>query len=418
MVRSEIELMAPAGDFESLRAAIQGGANAVYFGVGKLNMRSGSAKNFTVEDLPEITRICNKAHIKSYLTLNIVMYDAELEDMKKLVSKAKEAGISAIIATDPAVINVVRNYDIPLHISTQANISNIESVKFYAGLADVMVLARELSIDQMKHICDSIEKEQIKGPGGELVRIEVFIHGALCMAISGKCYLSLHQSNKSANRGACRQICRKGYEVTDLDSGEKLNVDHEYIMSPKDLNTIPFLDKIIDAGVKILKIEGRGRSPEYVKTVTESYHNALIAIEKGEFDEKFINESKARLESVFNRGFWDGYYLGRKLGEWSGKYGSSATKRKVYIGKGINYFSKIGVAEFLIESQSLHVGDDILITGPTTGVIESKVNEIRVDLKNVDSSVKGEYCSIPISEKVRRADKLYKIADANEVGTQ
>ncbi|MCK5367022.1 MAG: U32 family peptidase [Cyclobacteriaceae bacterium] len=418
MVRSEIELMAPAGDFESLRAAIQGGANAVYFGVGKLNMRSGSAKNFTVEDLPEITRICNKAHIKSYLTLNIVMYDAELEDMKKLVSKAKEAGISAIIATDPAVINVVRNYDIPLHISTQANISNIESVKFYAGLADVMVLARELSIDQMKHICDSIEKEQIKGPGGELVRIEVFIHGALCMAISGKCYLSLHQSNKSANRGACRQICRKGYEVTDLDSGEKLNVDHEYIMSPKDLNTIPFLDKIIDAGVKILKIEGRGRSPEYVKTVTESYHNALIAIEKGEFHEKFIDESEARLESVFNRGFWDGYYLGRKLGEWSGKYGSSATKRKVYIGKGINYFSKIGVAEFLIESQSLHVGDDILITGPTTGVIESKVNEIRVDLKNVDSSVKGEYCSIPISEKVRRADKLYKIADANEVGTQ
>ena len=418
MVRSEIELMAPAGDFESLRAAIQGGANAVYFGVGKLNMRSGSAKNFAIEDLPEITRICNKAHIKSYLTLNIVMYDAELEDMKKLVSKAKEAGISAIIATDPAVINVVRNYDIPLHISTQANISNIESVKFYAGLADVMVLARELSIDQMKHICDSIEKEQIKGPGGELVRIEVFIHGALCMAISGKCYLSLHQSNKSANRGACRQICRKGYEVTDLDSGEKLNVDHEYIMSPKDLNTIPFLDKIIDAGVKILKIEGRGRSPEYVKTVTESYHNALIAIEKGEFHEKFIDESEARLESVFNRGFWDGYYLGRKLGEWSGKYGSSATKRKVYIGKGINYFSKIGVAEFLIESQSLHVGDDILITGPTTGVIESKVNEIRVDLKNVDSSVKGEYCSIPISEKVRRADKLYKIADANEVGTQ
>ena len=418
MVRSEIELMAPAGDFESLRAAIQGGANAVYFGVGKLNMRSGSAKNFTVEDLPEITRICNKAHIKSYLTLNIVMYDAELEDMKKLVSKAKEAEISAIIATDPAVINVVRNYDIPLHISTQANISNIESVKFYAGLADVMVLARELSIDQMKHICDSIEKEQIKGPGGELVRIEVFIHGALCMAISGKCYLSLHQSNKSANRGACRQICRKGYEVTDLDSGEKLNVDHEYIMSPKDLNTIPFLDKIIDAGVKILKIEGRGRSPEYVKTVTESYHNALIAIEKGEFDEKFINESEARLESVFNRGFWDGYYLGRKLGEWSGKYGSSATKRKVYIGKGINYFSKIGVAEFLIESQSLHVGDDILITGPTTGVIESKVNEIRVDLKNVDSSVKGEYCSIPINLKVRRADKLYKIVDAREIVTQ
>lgn len=381
-------------------------------------MRSGSAKNFTLEDLPNITRICREAHVKSYLTLNIVMYDAELEDMRKLVSKSREAGISAIIATDPAVINVVRNHDIPLHISTQANISNVESVKFYAGLADVMVLARELSIDQMRHICDSIEKEQIKGPGGELVRIEVFIHGALCMAISGKCYLSLHQSNKSANRGACRQICRKGYEVTDLDSGEKLNVDHEYIMSPKDLNTLPFLDKIIDAGVKILKIEGRGRSPEYVKTVTESYHNALVAIEKGNFHEKFIDESEARLESVFNRGFWDGYYLGKKLGEWSGKYGSSATKRKVYIGKGINYFGKIGVAEFLIESHSLHVGDDIIITGPTTGVIESKVEEIRVDLKNAGSSVKGEYCSIPISSKVRRADKLYKIVDARDVVSQ
>lgn len=418
MERSDIELMAPAGDFESLMAAIQGGANAVYFGVGKLNMRSGSAKNFTLEDLPNITRICREAHVKSYLTLNIVMYDAELEDMRKLVSKSREAGISAIIATDPAVINVVRNHDIPLHISTQANISNVESVKFYAGLAEVMVLARELSIDQMRHICDSIEKEQIKGPGGELVRIEVFIHGALCMAISGKCYLSLHQSNKSANRGACRQICRKGYEVTDLDSGEKLNVDHEYIMSPKDLNTLPFLDKIIDAGVKILKIEGRGRSPEYVKTVTESYHNALVAIEKGNFHEKFIDESETRLESVFNRGFWDGYYLGKKLGEWSGKYGSSATKRKVYIGKGINYFGKIGVAEFLIESHSLHVGDDIIITGPTTGVIESKVEEIRVDLKIAGSSVKGEYCSIPISSKVRRADKLYKIVDARDVVSQ
>jgi putative protease len=316
------------------------------------------------------------------------------------------------------VINVVSSHDIPLHISTQANISNVESVKFYAGFADVMVLARELSTDQMKHICDRIETEQIKGPGGELVRIEVFVHGALCMAVSGKCYLSLHQSNKSANRGACRQICRKGYEVTDLDSGEKLNVDHEYIMSPKDLNTLSFIDKIIDTGIKILKIEGRGRSPEYVKTITESYHNALIAIEKGEFNEQFIDETEAKLKTVFNRGYWDGYYLGRKLGEWSGKYGSSATKRKVYIGKGINYFGKIGVAEFLIESQSLTVGDDIIITGPTTGVIESKVEEIRVDLKNVNSSTKGEYCSIPINSKVRRADKLYKIVDAGEVVSQ
>lgn len=412
MVRSDIELMAPAGDFESLRAAIQGGADAVYFGVGKLNMRSGSAKNFTIEDLPKITSICREAAIKSYLTLNIVMYDGELDEINELISKVKSAGISAIIAADPAVFQLVQKHQIPIHISTQANISNIESLKFYSMFADVMVLARELSIDQMSNICEAIQKEQIIGPSGELVRIEVFIHGALCMAISGKCYLSLHQSNKSANRGACRQICRKGYEVTDLDSGEKLNVDHEYIMSPKDLNTLPFIDKIVDSGVKILKIEGRGRSPEYVKTVTQSYHEALLAIERDSFDEEFIKSSEARLEQVFNRGFWDGYYLGRKLGEWSGKYGSSATKRKVYIGKGMNYFNKIGVAEFLIESQSLHVGDEILITGPTTGVVESKVEEIRVDLKNVDASIKGEFCSIPINAKIRRADKLYKIVDA------
>lgn len=418
MVRSEIELMAPAGDFESLRAAIQGGADAVYFGVGKLNMRSGSAKNFTMEDLPDITRICQEAHIKSYLTLNIVVYDAELEDVEKLVIQAKAAGVSAIIVSDPAVMQMVQQHGIPIHISTQANISNTESVKFYSALADVIVLARELSIEQMRHICDRIEKEQIKGPSGKIIRIEVFIHGALCMAISGKCYLSLHQSNKSANRGACRQICRKGYEVSDLDTGEKLQVDHEYIMSAKDLNTLPFIDKIINAGVKILKIEGRGRSPEYVKAVTGAYHEALIAIEKGEFNETFISESEERLDAVFNRGFWGGYYLGKKLGEWSGTYGSSATKRKIYIGKGINFFSKIGVAEFLIESQSLNVGDNILITGPTTGVIETKVEEIRVDLKNVDSCKKGEYCSIPINSKVRRADKLYKIIDANVAASQ
>lgn len=418
MLRSEIELMAPAGDFESLHAAIQGGANAVYFGVGKLNMRSGSAKNFTIDDLPKIIKICNSAKVKSYLTLNIVMYDEELDEMQHLVSKVKEAGISAIIATDPAVINNVRNQNIPLHISTQANISNVESVKFYARFADVMVLARELTIRQMKHICESIIKEKINGPSGELVRIEVFVHGALCMAVSGKCYLSLHQSNKSANRGACRQVCRKGYEVTDIDSGEKLNVDHEYIMSPKDLNTLSFIDKIIDTGIKILKIEGRGRSPEYVKTVTEAYHKALIALEKGEFNEQYIENAERRLESVFNRGFWDGYYLGKKLGEWSGKYGSSATKRKVYLGKGINYFNNIGVAEFLVESQSLHVDDNIIITGPTTGVIEAKVEEIRVDLKNVDVCTKGEYCSIPIKTKVRRADKLYKIVDSGKVVAQ
>ena len=418
MLRSEIELMAPAGDFESLMAAIQGGADAIYFGVGKLNMRSGSAKNFSIDDLPKITGICKEAAIKSYLTLNIVMYDGEMEDVKMLISKASEAGISAIIASDPAVFQLVQRHQIPIHISTQANISNIESVKFYAQFADVMVLARELSIDQMKHICDGVQQEQIKGPSGELIRIEVFIHGALCMAISGKCYLSLHQSNKSANRGACRQICRKGYEVTDLESGEKLNVDHQYIMSPKDLNTLSFIDKIVDSGVRILKIEGRGRSPEYVKTVTQSYHDALIAIENGTFNKEFIKASEDKLERVFNRGFWDGYYLGKKLGEWSGKYGSSATKRKVYIGKGINYFSKIGVAEFLIESHALHVGDEIIITGPTTGVYQSIVDEIRVDLKNVDSSTKGEYCSIPVDTKIRRADKLYKVVDARQVAPQ
>ncbi len=418
MKRQDIELMAPAGDFESLMAGIQGGANAVYFGVGKLNMRSGSAKNFIPDDLPKITEICDEHGVKSYLTLNIVVYDSELEAVEELVIKAKEAGVSAIIASDPAVINIIRRHGVPVHLSTQANISNIESIKFYAQFAEVMVLARELNLDQVRHICEQIQAQNITGPSGERVRIEIFVHGALCMAISGKCYLSLHQANKSANRGACRQICRKGYEVTDLDTGDQLLVDHEYIMSPKDLNTLPFLDKIIKTGVKILKIEGRGRSPEYVKRVTETYHQALLAIEHGEFNQKFIEQAEERLSTVFNRGFWDGYYLGRKLGEWSAQYGSSATKRKVYIGKGINYFSKIGVAEFLIESQSLKVGDDILITGPTTGVIETKVKEIRVDLKKVNTTVKGEYCSIPIDVKVRRSDKLYKVVDATEVVTQ
>ena len=412
MKRGDIELMSPAGDFESLHAAIQGGANAVYFGVGNLNMRSGSAKNFTVDDLPKITRICDEHKVRSYLTLNIVLYDHELEAVETVIKAAKEAQISAIIASDPAAIALIRKYDVPVHLSTQANISNVESVKFYSQFADVMVLARELSLDQVNHIVKAIEAQNIVGPSGESVKIEIFIHGALCMAISGKCYLSLHQSNKSANRGACRQICRRGYEVTDIDSGNQLEIDNEYIMSPKDLNTLPFLDKVIHAGVSVLKIEGRGRSPEYVKIVTESYDKALHAIENGHFDTQYITNAEQRLQSVFNRGFWDGYYLGKKLGEWSEKYGSSATRRKVYIGKGTNYFSKIGVAEFLIESQQLNVGDDIIITGPTTGVVESRVSEIRVDLKKVDMTEKGEHCSIPINHKVRRADKLYKLVDA------
>lgn len=416
--RSEVELMAPAGDFESLIAAIQGGANAVYFGIGKLNMRSSSAKNFSLTDLPEIMRVCREAGIRGYLTLNIVVYDHELAEIEKLVIEAKKAGISAIIASDPAAINLVRKHDLPVHISTQANISNIESVKFYAQFADVLVLARELSLSQVGGICEKIRKENITGPSGQLVKIEIFVHGALCMAISGKCYLSLHESNKSANRGACRQICRRGYEVTDLDTGQQLVVDHEYIMSPKDLCTLPFIDQVVHAGARILKIEGRGRSPEYVKIVTESYHNALLAIESGIFNEEYILKSEERLKTVFNRGFWDGYYLGRKLGEWSGQYGSSATKRKVYIGKGINYFSNLGIAEFLIESHSLSVGDEIIITGPTTGVLETTITEIRVDLENVQISSKGEHCSIPVPDKIRRADKLYKIVDAREVVTQ
>jgi putative protease len=415
--RNNIELMAPAGDFESLMAAIQGGANAVYFGVGKLNMRSGSAKNFTAEDLPEVSSICREAGVKAYLTLNIVLYDKELELVEDLVKKAKEAQISAIIAADPAAISIICKNGVPLHLSTQANISNVESVRFYAKFADVMVLARELGLEQIADICQTIENQQIVGPSGKLVSIETFVHGALCMAISGKCYLSLHQSSKSANRGACRQICRRGYEVTDRESGEKLLVDHEYIMSPKDLNTLPFLDKIVEAGVKILKIEGRGRSPEYVKSVASAYHHALLAIEDGSFNDKHIEKAEKKLKSVFNRGFWDGYYLGANLGAWSGTYGSSATKRKVYVGKGMNYFSKIGVAEFLVESGTLVVGDEIIITGPTTGVVEGTVQEIRVELQNVDKAQKGVFCSIPVSTKIRRADKLYKIVEVSKPAT-
>jgi putative protease len=415
--RNNIELMAPAGDFESLMAAIQGGANAVYFGVGKLNMRSGSAKNFTAEDLPEVSSICREAGVKAYLTLNIVLYDKELELVEDLVKKAKEAQISAIIAADPAAISIICKNGVPLHLSTQANISNVESVRFYAKFADVMVLARELGLEQIADICQTIENQQIVGPSGKLVSIETFVHGALCMAISGKCYLSLHQSSKSANRGACRQICRRGYEVTDRESGEKLLVDHEYIMSPKDLNTLPFLDKIVEAGVKILKIEGRGRSPEYVKSVASAYHHALLAIEDGSFNDKHIEKAEKKLKSVFNRGFWDGYYLGANLGAWSGTYGSSATKRKVYVGKGMNYFSKIGVAEFLVESGTLVVGDEIIITGPTTGVVEGTVQEIRVELQNVDKAQKGVFCSIPVSTKIRRSDKLYKIVEVSKPAT-
>ena len=390
----------------------------MYFGVGKLNMRSGSAKNFTPEDLPGITRICRTHNVKTYLTLNITLYDHELEDMYRLVNIASDTGISAIIATDWAVIQYARDHGVDVHISTQANISNVQSIKYFANYSDVVVLARELSLDQMRHICEQVKTQGITGPSGNLIRIEVFAHGALCMAVSGKCYLSLHQSNKSANRGQCRQECRKAYIVTEKESGKELELDNEYIMSPKDLNTIGFIDLLVGIGVRVLKIEGRGRSPEYVYTVTQAYDEALQAIESGTYDQQSVTQWGAKLSTVFNRGFWGGYYLGKETGEWSKRYGSHATKRKVYIGKGTNYFRKIGIAEFHIESQSLQVGDEILITGPTTGVIQTEVKEIRVDTKNVDETVRGDICSIPISQKVRRADKLYKVVNANRAVTQ
>ncbi len=411
--KNDIELLAPAGNFESLMAAIQGGADAVYFGVGKLNMRAGSSKNFTIEDLVEIKRISDLHGINTYVTLNTVMYDEDIEYVKEIIDAVRKAGINAIIASDFSVINYARSIGINVHISTQANVSNIESLKFFANFADVVVLARELSLEQVKDICQQVEEQNITGPGGEKIKVEAFAHGALCMAVSGKCYLSLHEKNKSANRGECMQLCRRGYTVTEKEEDYQLDIDNEYIMSPKDLSTISFMDKLLDAGVKVFKIEGRGRPPEYVKTTTACYREAIDSWCEGTFSEQKIEKWEERLKSVFNRGFWEGYYMGKKAGEWSKKYGSSATKRKVYVGKGMNYFAKIGVAEFLLETKSLNVGDEILITGPTTGVIETTVKEIRVDLKPVSQTVKGDRFSIPLDNIIRRSDKLFKIVPAD-----
>lgn len=406
---SEIEIMAPAGNFESLNAAIQGGANAVYFGVGDLNMRSHSANNFSIESLPEITSICSEKGVRSYLTLNIVLYDQDLAAMRETIDAAKRAGVSAIIASDISVIMYAREVGMEVHISTQLNVSNIESVRYHAKFADVIVLARELTLNQIKAISEAIEREQIKGPSGKLVALELFCHGALCMAVSGKCYLSLHECNSSANRGSCYQLCRRGYEVTDLETGRSLEVDNKYIMSPKDLSTIAFTDLIIDAGVTILKIEGRARSAEYVKTVAAAYRKAADAVCEGTFTPELVALLEKQLSSVFNRGFWDGYYQGARLGEWSEVYGNKATRRKRYIGKVTNFFSNLSVAEVLIETGELKTGDDLLIIGPSTGVVEYVANEIRVDLKAVGSTVKGEYCSIPVPDgvKLRRSDKVY-----------
>ncbi len=403
--------MAPVGSYESLMAAIQGGAGSVYFGVGKLNMRSRSSQNFTISDLKQIARICHENSISSYVTINTVVYDEELDEMRKLVDAVKANGISAVIASDQAVIQYARKQDVEVHMSTQTNITNIEAVRYYAQYADVMVTARELNLDQVAAITSSIREQQIKGPSGDLVRIEIFIHGALCMAVSGKCYLSLDLLNSSANRGACMQVCRRAYNVKDKDSEIEIEVDNEYIMSPKDLNTIAFLDKILDAGVEVLKIEGRGRSPEYVKVVTKVYHEAVAAVQDGTYSPELVEEFNNRLKKVYNRGFWDGYYLGGKLGEWTGQYGSQATQKKIYVGKINNFFSKINVAEVKMETQSLKLGDQILITGPTTGVYEDVIAEIRVDLKPVNETVKGDHCSIPVKSLLRRGDKVYKLVE-------
>ncbi|MCF0167380.1 MAG: U32 family peptidase [Bacteroidales bacterium] len=399
--------MAPAGNFECLHAAIQGGANSVYFGIGKLNMRSHSANNFAPEDLAEVCRICREAGVRSYLTLNIVLYDNDLEDMRKALDAARDAGVSAVIASDMAAIIYARAIGLEVHISTQLSISNVESLRFYAQYADVIVLARELNLHQVKTISRTIAEQNITGPSGRLLQIEMFCHGALCMAISGKCYLSLHAYGASANRGSCYQLCRRGYEVTDLETGNQLLVDNKYIMSPKDLCTIEFMDKIIDAGVTVFKIEGRARSGEYVKTVARAYRDAADAVEAGTYTPEFAARLKERLSTVFNRGFWDGYYQGAQLGEWSDVYGNKATRTKTYVGKITNYFEKIHVAEVLVETGSLRVGDHIIVSGPTTGVMEYDISEIRIDLKPVESAAKGDLISIPVPDKLRRSDKLY-----------
>lgn len=396
MEKKELEIMAPAGNFECLMAAIEGGADSVYFGVGNLNMRSHSANNFQPEDLAEVVRICRQYGVKTYLTLNIVLYQEDIEPSHRALDAAKAAGVDAVIASDMAAIMYCRQIGMEVHISTQLSISNVEALRFYAQFADVVVLARELNLNQVKDIYETILRDGIKGPSGELVRIEMFAHGALCMAISGKCYLSLQTYGASANRGACYQLCRRGYEVTDLETGNSLNIDNKYIMSPKDLCTIEFMDKIIDAGVKVFKIEGRARSAEYVKRCVQCYRQAADAVCDGTYTPEFAASLKAELSEVFNRGFWDGYYQGARLGEWSAVYGSSATKKKVYCGKVTNWFDRIGVAEIAVESVPLKVGAHCMATGATTGVIEFTVNDLRVALKPAEEAVKGVRCSVAI----------------------
>ena len=413
MERKELEIMAPAGNFECLRAAIQGGADSVYFGVGHLNMRSHSANNFQPEDLSEVVRICREAGVKSYMTLNIVLYQEDLEPMRKALDAALAAGVDAIIASDMAAISYCRKIGLEVHISTQLSISNVESLRFYSQFADVVVLARDLNLDQVKEIYETVVRENICGPSGKPVRIEMFAHGALCMAISGKCYLSLHTYGASANRGACYQICRRGYEVTDLETGNKLNIDNKYIMSPKDLCTIDFMDRIIESGVKVFKIEGRARSAEYVKRCASCYRRAADAVCDGTYSPELAASLKEELSEVFNRGFWDGYYQGAYLGQWSDVYGSQATLKKVYCGKVTNWFDRIGVVEIAVESAPLHIGDRAMAIGATTGVVEFSVEDMRVNLKSADMAGKGVRCSVAVDPslcpegRLRRGDKIY-----------
>lgn len=413
MKRSDFEIMAPAGCWESLSAAINAGADSVYFGIEKLNMRSRSSNNFTTEDLHKIVALCKSHNVKTYLTINTIIYGEDLPLMREIVDNAREAGVSAIIASDVAVMQYAVSQGVKVHLSTQLNISNVEALKFYAQFAEVVVLARELNMSQVADIYKQIVEQNITGRSGEQIRIEMFCHGALCMAVSGKCYLSLHELNASANRGACMQVCRRAYRVHDVDSDIELEVDNKYIMSPKDLKTIHFMNKMMDAGVRVFKIEGRARGPEYVKTVVSCYREAIETYLNGTYSQEKIDNWNTRLAKVFNRGFWDGYYLGQRLGEWSAAYGSKATHKKVYVGKCTNYFQKIGVAEFLIEAQDLNLHDEILVTGETTGAYEDVVDEVRVDLLPVDHVEKGTYCSIKTKEVVRRNDKLYKIVPAD-----
>ena len=411
---NDIEVMAPVGSYEALSAAIRAGAGSVYFGIGRLNMRSKSTKNFTLDDLHVISEICHEHNVKSYVTVNTVVFDEEMDEMRSLLDAVKANDITAIIASDQSVIQYARKIGVEIHMSTQCNITNLEAVKYYSQFADVMVTARELNINQVKHITEEIERQHITGPKGELVRIETFCHGALCMAVSGKCYLSLDNFGTSANRGACVQPCRRGYEVTDRDKEITLAIENEYIMSPKDLCTLPFLDKLLAAGVKVLKIEGRGRSPEYTKLTVSVYRDAVDAIRDGSFTEEKVAAWMDRLRSVYNRDFWDGYYLGRKMGEWTEKYGSQATQTKLFVGTITNFFAKINIAEIRMETHDLNVGDEIMIIGPTTGVYEDTIKEIRVDLKPVAKTEKGELCSIPAHDIVRRGDKVYKLVSGQD----